>query len=99
MTTEDEERLHKIVEDFVVNTLQNRYEEYVSNKFLIALMIKMCAPKINDILGGDPNEAYHAVVPIFESILEYRCQAGGNGHHVAQNFQTHVEKHVNPMDR
>lgn len=96
MTIEDEERLRKIIELFVVNVLNNRYVEHVSNRFLIALMTKNCAPKVNDILGGNPNEAYHAVVPIFESILEYRCQAGGNGHHVAQSFQTHVEKHVNP---
>lgn len=96
MTIHETSTLLKIVEDFVHNQLMNRYEEHVSNKFLIVLILRLCAPNIKNILGGDPNAAYHAVVPIFEGILELQCKAISNGHHVAQYFQQHVEKHLNP---
>lgn len=62
----------------VVGSLSGKYPEY---KVTYA----------EDVLGKDPNAAYEAVIGLFEPVLEYGCRCIGNGHHVAQAFQAHVE--------
>lgn len=96
MTVHEENQLTDIIGAFVGDILHDRYEVFVSSNFLIALLVRQCAPKAKQILSGDCNEAYHAACPIFESILEHKCHAGGNGHHIAQNFQTFFEQQLNP---
>ena len=75
-----------------VEGLEGRYNEHVSDKFLIAILMRQCAPFRTQIFDGDVNAAYTASCPIFENILEYQCGAGGNGHHVAQSFQKHFNE-------
>lgn len=91
------------VELFVVG-LNGRYREHVPDRFLIELIMyrmdsgsphrKECPHTVAELtfLDRDPNEAYIAVCFIFERILEHGCRAGGNGHHVAQSFQAHMDK-------
>jgi hypothetical protein len=87
MTESQEEKLTDLVKQFIDQKLDGRYLVHVSDAFLAALMVRSCAPKVKEILEGDPNEAYSGVCYIFENILEHKCRAGGNGHHVAQSFQ------------
>lgn len=82
--------LVQIVDRFV-DQLNGRYKDYVSDIFLKALMLQLTQ---NELLFGNPrnhdvNNAYNVGCVIFESILEYQCEAGGNGHHVAQDFAKH----------
>lgn len=87
-----------------VRKLDGRFREYVSDAFLQALiawqMDEPCSRHTTEtraeatLLRGDFNEAYHAVCFIFEILLEHRCGARCNGHHVAQDFQAHMNERV-----
>lgn len=87
-----------------VRSLDGRFREYVSDAFLQALiswqMDAPCSRHTTEtraeatLLRGDVNEAYHAVCFIFEILLEHRCGARCNGHHVAQAFQAHMDERV-----
>ena len=75
------------IEDFVKNDLKGRYSEWCSDEFLIAYIKDAFESSYHKrYLNVECEVAYHAVVHLFESILEYGCRAGGNGHHVAQDF-------------
>jgi len=88
MTTNEEIRnfFAEKVEEFV-KKLNGRFKEHVSNDF-IKVYLK---DKLNENYRKHPqdhlqNISYKAAVTLFESYLEYGCKAGGNGHHVAQDF-------------
>lgn len=87
-----EEQITPTIRDFIVNDLQGRYDAYCDDTFLMALMIHSISRhdcrSLEDIVGN----SYHSVVYIFASILEHKCRAGGNGHHVAQRFQEAMNK-------
>lgn len=80
------------VKEFV-KELNGRYKKHVSDEFLEALLEVLikdtayweqkCWPNKAIVL---PNVVYLATFKIFESILEHQCNAGGNGHHVAQEL-------------
>jgi len=94
-----EKALEHEVRAFVEN-LNGRYKNHCSDDFLTALILRQldCEYRnrgllyIELMLRGNMNAAYDAVCWIFESILEHRCKAGGNGHHVAQNFAKTMEE-------
>jgi hypothetical protein len=92
-----EDQFQPIVEKFVAEQLKGRYREHVSDAFLVALLMRELSQPVSNhrpelsraaaIVAGDGRgEAYTAACYIFENILEYQRCAGGNGHHVAQNF-------------
>jgi len=75
------------IEDFVKNDLKGRYSKHCSDEFLIAYIERSFEKSYHKkYLNVETEVAYHVVVELFESILEYGCRAGGNGHHVAQWF-------------
>lgn len=81
------QQVEERIEDFVKNDLKGRYSNHCSDEFLIAY-IEDAFEKSYDkkYLNVECEVAYHAVVHLFESILEYGCKADGNGHHTAQRF-------------
>ncbi len=92
-----EDQLKPIVDKFVAEELNGRYREHVSDAFLSALLMRELSrpvschkPELSRaaaiVDGQGRGEAYDAACYIFEIILEHQCQAGGNGHHVAQDF-------------
>lgn len=75
------------IEDFVKNDLKGRYSKHCSDEFLIAYIENSFEKSYQKhYLNVECEVAYRAVVELFESVLEYGCKAGGNGHHVAQLF-------------
>jgi hypothetical protein len=71
---------------FTVN-LDKRYEEYVSDQFIVSYLVWSFMDEVYQSKHGRRmNIAYKAAVGLFETILEHGCKAGGNGHHVAQDF-------------
>ncbi len=74
---------------YFVDTLNSRYKAHVSDDFIIAYIVhhfnRYWIPGRNQHI---PDLAYKSCVTLFESLLEYGCKAGGNGHHVAQNFSS-----------
>ena len=90
-----EEIVAPVVEKFVAEKLDGRYRDHCSDKMLAALIMfhlgeasrrepEKCLAQV--VIEGDPNAAYDAVCWLFEHVLEDKCRAGGNGHHVAQSF-------------
>jgi len=94
MNVLQQQKLEELTQTFIDEKLDGRYREHVSDVFLKALMVRSCAPKAASIIDGHSTVGYEAVCFIFESILEYRCRAGGNGHHVAQSFQAFIEDYA-----
>lgn len=89
-----EEIVTPVVEKFVASQ-NGRYREHCSDAMLAALIIfhlgnpsrryeDKCLAEASIL--GDRNAAYDAVCWLFEHVLEHKCRAGGNGHHVAQAF-------------
>ena len=73
--------------EVVKNNLKGHYSKYCSDGFLIAYIERSFEKSYHrHYLNVECEVAYHAVVELFESVLEYGCKAGGNGHHVAQDF-------------
>lgn len=83
--------------NWIILDLNGRYREYVSDQFLAySLMYSVRAIVYTDKQRGQEHMehpfnrreeiAYHAGCPIFEGNLEHNCRAGGNGHHVSQDF-------------
>lgn len=101
MKFETEEKVKAEVAAFVAS-LEGRFREHCSDAMLTAILMHRLrqSNRHNDkslgtaMLGGDPNAAYEAACPIFEYVLEHGCRAGGNGHHVAQNFCAAMEAAV-----
>lgn len=80
------------IKEFVAE-LNGRYRAYISDvmlEYLLVYLIKIEYQRQSKRLEGNSREielsnlVYMATVGIFESVLEYECRAGGNGHHVAQ---------------
>ena len=100
-TADREAGLQVHIEEFVVNKLKGRYREHVSDRFLSCLLTKDCRevvywPQTGKEFMDHPFDrrgqiAYDKGCPIFELILESQCGAGGNGHHVAQDFSAHMK--------
>lgn len=81
------EQVSQRIEDFVKNDLKGRYSKYCSDEFLIAYIKDSFEESYHKkYLNVECEVAYHAVVHLFESVLEYGCKAGGNGHHTSQRF-------------
>lgn len=104
MKYETEQKIEAHVAAFVA-ALNGRFREHCSDAMLVGLLMhRLCreyyktgrshgpTSRARALLSGDPNAAYDAAQPIFETVLERHCRAGGNGHHVAQNFGAHMEK-------
>jgi hypothetical protein len=94
MKYEEEETILKHIEAFV-DTLNGRYRDYCSDKFLCGVLWRrMCRDSYNDedrcravaAISGDRSATYDAARPIFENLLERHCGVRCNGHHVAQEF-------------
>ncbi len=72
-----------------VGTLDGRYKTHVSDQFMVAFILYHFTlywiPIANQSIQ---HLAYQSCVNLFESLLEYGCKAGGNGHHVAQKFSS-----------
>jgi len=94
MTSKQEDIFGPLVRRFVEG-LEGRYQEHASDKMLESILMWRLSCRDDFyvtksqaalILEGDPNAAYNAACPVFESILEHGARAGGNGHHVAQDF-------------
>lgn len=89
-----------LVEKFVGDT-RGFYNDHVSDRMLTALLMwRLSESWLNSdatksrgqsILEGDVNAAYDAACCIFEQVLEHGAQAGGNGHHRAQDFSAALE--------
>ncbi len=74
------------VNDFI-KELNGRYKDHISDGMLYHLLVD----RIISLQQERPkqllvNTAYDAGCYFFESVLEYKCEAGGNGHHVAQDL-------------
>jgi len=91
--------LLKHIEQWVSKELDGRYRDQVSDKFLSHLLVQGMRAIVYDTKPREEqhldhpynrrdNIAYNEGCRIFESILEHGCRAGGNGHHVAQDFAT-----------
>ena len=94
MNHDTEQMIETHVAAFVAQ-LEGRFREHCSDAFLTGVIMHRMTRIGNTtygeaMLNGDGNAAYEAAIPIFEIILEYRCRAGGNGHHVAQAFCAHM---------
>lgn len=98
-TFERESLLLAHIGQWVEKTLNGRYREYVSDKFLSFLLTQDLRSIIYDAKPKEEDHlehpycrrdqiAYSAGCRVFESNLEHNCRAGGNGHHVAQSFAT-----------
>ena len=94
LTRKNEDALVELVEEFV-KSRNGFYKEHCSDKFLsglITMYLQKPTPRnphisfVEAMMDGDQNAAYDSACWIFEGLLEFRCGAGGNGHHVAQNF-------------
>jgi hypothetical protein len=70
-----------------VESLEGRYRAHVSDEYLVAhLAHELYGIYFRRLSDSITNKAYDAACIVFESILERRCKAGGNGHHVAQDY-------------
>jgi hypothetical protein len=85
--------VNKFIQDktneFVIS-LNKRYQEHVSDTFIVAYILSEFIPKVKK----NPNirleqAAYDSCVYLFESLLEHGCSVIGNGHHVAQYFASY----------
>lgn len=97
---EKEELLLAHIDKFVKESLRGRYREHVGDAFLTYLLLLGSRGIFNqDVMGcvkTPENLAYEAACSIFESNLEHHCRAGGNGHHVAQDFAKHIKGFILP---
>lgn len=91
MKPETKELIQVKIAKFVAG-LNGRYKSDVSDQFLMSLIwnewirdYTLYSEKEKKEVLLD-NLSYLSVLFIFENILEHACQAGGNGHHVAQEF-------------
>lgn len=80
------EKLEKAINLFVIGNLKGRYHEFVSDQFLAALLIQQLQYRWADIEEDMGNIVYYVGCSVFADILENHCNAGGSGHHVAQDF-------------
>lgn len=77
--------------------LKGRYKNLISDEFIIAyITYNFVNLYMDHRMKGvkSPNAiniAYDSCIELFESILEHRCNATGNGHHVAQMFTEYFE--------
>lgn len=99
LTFKTEEKITPIVRKFV-ESLNDQYKKDCSNNFLVALiMCQLSRPHregtvAEAVIGNNLNPAYDSVCWLFEGVLEGKCRAGGNGHHVAQRFAKAMEEIV-----
>lgn len=72
-----------------VEGLANRFTSYVSDQFIEVYLVDTFMRTIEEnpslSLG---NAAYKSASYLFEVLLEHRCGARCNGHHVAQTFSS-----------
>mgnify|MGYP000576571242 CR=1 FL=1 len=94
---------------WIIQELNGRYREHVSDKFLAHVLLNgvrsityPSKPTGKEHMEHPFTErdqiAYASSCPIFEQLLEHACRAGGNGHHVAQDFAKCIAKFtVSPL--
>lgn len=85
-----EQRIKHLTRIFVI-ALNGRYQKYVSDEFLVSILSKGVYGgfSFNQNFNQRPHIgqiAYDVACSVFESTLEHDCRAGGNGHHVAQDY-------------
>ena len=88
-----EDQIRPSVEKFVKD-LAGYYENHCSDELLVTLLMwELDTPRSRNsltsyadcIVSNLVDDAYHPACIVFEHLLE-ACGAGGNGHHMAQNF-------------
>lgn len=68
-----------------------RFRKFISDKMLKFLLVELI---INEYENLKDLQAvtYNVGITVFESVLEHGCEAGGNGHHVAQALAKYFKK-------
>jgi hypothetical protein len=95
------QKLEPVIQEFVEEKLKERYKDHCTDKMLVSIIMNLIRlSSTSDICVGEAMlkdngncHAYYIGCMIFESILEHGAGAGGNGHHVAQDFQVFIEKY------
>jgi hypothetical protein len=81
-----EQKINHLTRIFVT-TLNGRYRKHVSDEFLVSILSKGVFAGFNmRPKESFANIAYDVGCNVFETTLERDCKAGGNGHHVAQDY-------------
>jgi len=83
--------------DEFLTELNGRYQAVVSDKFLKAYLIRSFEEYYAKARQRSPvinyeNVAYGCSVYLFETVIEYGCGTGFNGHHTAQRFAEHFKR-------
>ena len=92
-------------EEFV-QTLQGRYNAYVSDKFIIAFLVdnfykqyfELRLHGVEDTNISLTGVAYNSSIYLFETLLEGGCGVIMNGHHVAQSYAMTYTEHFTEED-
>ena len=92
MTQELNVNISEKVRQFVKDQ-EGRWKRFISDKMLEHLLIQL----ITDDYGNHSrqkieNIAYNIGCTIFEQVLEHKCEAGGNGHDVAQDLAKYFKQ-------
>lgn len=78
--------LSEIVRAFIKDQ-EGRWRKHISDKMLEHLLAVLIKDNHSTTKNQSlDNAAYIVGCTIFEEVLEGRCEAGGNGHHVAQDL-------------
>jgi hypothetical protein len=85
-------RIKEVIKEYV-NGLNGRYRSHVSDEFLESILVHFISESWSDG-GNSENRFYEAGSIVFEVALELDCKAGGNGHHVAQDFASFLMKQL-----
>ena len=90
METTIKTQVKKQIHEFI-DGLKERYTAAASDRFLTEYLIREFEEKYrfarqrNEVINY-VQVAYDSSVYLFETLLEYGCELGGNGHHTAQRF-------------
>lgn len=78
--------INQQIKEFV-KELNGRYEHYLDEATICTLLERLMTVAIKYKHTNTISEAaYNAGCIVFETLLEYGLDAGGNGHHVAQSL-------------
>lgn len=71
-----------------VKELHGRYNKHISDELLVELLELLITNRVAYYANKETleNSVYLGTYPLFEKILEYNLNMGGNGHHVAQEL-------------
>jgi hypothetical protein len=81
-----EQRIKHLTRVFVIQ-LNSKYQKHVSDEFLVSILSRGVLNTLYSVHQQPITQiAYDVAAGVFESTLEIDCRAGGNGHHVAQDY-------------